>query len=473
MDKKNRQRDRPNILLITADQHNHEILGCYGNSVVKTPHLDKLAEQGVLFSNAYTPRPLCTPARSSIFTSVAMQTQKNINMYFGSDVDSGVKEEHAVFPLLLREHGYATALVGKLHTRDVGDRNFGLQYTWLAEGKGHFIGVEGKRDDYREYLHRKGYPESAWRTGTCGDYQVRGYCTSPFPQEDYIDYRVTEESMRFLAGIEQPFFLWTSYCNPHPAWDPPRPYDTMYAPSEIPRPHRKEGSLEKKHPSLLKHIVTKTFKTREGRPGEIVKDREEGLAATLENAYRKFPEDVMMPMLAAYYGEVSFIDKEIGRLLQFMDERGLLDDTVIVYTSDHGDHVGTNWQIHKGGPPYNSIIKVPFIVKCPSTRAQVGQGADDLVSLLDLAPTFLDVAGIDIPRQMEGVSLLRKEGRREFITIGTGTVAVIKDDWKLIRFKDGFVELYNLKTDPHEQDNVADGYPGIVRELAAKTHEHT
>lgn len=459
----------PNILLITADQHNADVLGCYGNPVVKTPHLDELAQQGTCFSRATTPCPLCTPARSSIFTSVAMPEQRNINMYFGSDAESGVEPEHAVFPLLLRDHGYASALVGKLHTRDAGARNFGLQHTWLAEGKGHFIGVEGKRDDYREYLHRKGYPDDAWKTWLLPEHREKGYCTSPFPQEDYIDFRVTEESMKFLEGVDQPFFLWTSYCNPHAPWDPPRPYDTMYSPAEIPAPARKEGSLEKKPSALLKQIVRTTHRMKDGRPGEVASDPEEPLEPTLENVYRKYPDEMLKPMLAAYYGEVSFIDKEIGRLLQFMGKRGLLDNTVVVYTSDHGDHLGTNWQMFKGGPPYNTIIRVPMIVKAPDSGRPLAHGADAHVSLLDLGPTFLDFAGIAVPERMEGVSLLREETRRPYLCVDNGTVAVMKGDWKLLRYNDGFVELYHLKTDPYEQDNVATDHPQIVRELELLT----
>ena len=470
-------RSRPNILLITSDQHNHEVLGSSGNPVVKTPVLDRLAASGTRFTRAYTPCPLCTPARSSLFTGVAMKAGPectNVNMWFGDKRPSGVRPEHAAFPELLRAQGYATGLVGKLHTRDAGERGFGLDHTWLAEGKGHFIGQADKRDDYREYLRRKGYPDSVWRTWETEAYRTQGWLASPLPQEDYIDYRVTEQSMRFLEQARAPFFLWTSFCSPHPVWDPPEPYASMYDPADIPPPHRREGALEKKNPAVIPRIAQFTWRMGENnpqRPGGIFQERDESVEPTLANAYARVPEEVLRPMLAAYYGQVSFLDKEIGRLLDFLQARGLLENTLIVYTSDHGEHLGNNWLFYKGPPLYEAILRVPMLVRHP--EADLSGRAEDLVSLIDLAPTFLDAAGIGKPEVMEGTSLLRPAPERQSLRMHSwGIDAVVRKDWKLIQYP-RFAELYNLREDPHEQDNVADEHPDLVRELAQEIDSGT
>ena len=185
--------DKPNLLLITTDQHNAEILGCAGNPVVRTPHLDRLAAEGVLFEAAFTPHPVCTPARTSIFTGLYARhhgVRYNINTDESKPSPpghAGLGADVPVFPRILAEDGYRTALFGKLHATQQGDAQqgrmeFGLQHTRLAEGKGQFVAYGAPPDDYRHYLAERGYPAGVWRTWEHPDYARQGHTVCSLPE---------------------------------------------------------------------------------------------------------------------------------------------------------------------------------------------------------------------------------------------------------------------------------------------------
>ncbi|RJS92468.1 hypothetical protein CW705_02735 [Candidatus Bathyarchaeota archaeon] len=157
--------EKPNILLLTTDQHNAEILGCAGNTIVQTPNIDALAKRGIFFTQAFTPFPLCTPARTSIFTGLEPRhhgVKHNINMNY-SPGPYALAPEYIAFPELLRKTGYRTYFIGKLHTRHEEGKNFGLHITKLIEGKCHFVDSPKKQDLYRQYLIRRGYPRDIWK----------------------------------------------------------------------------------------------------------------------------------------------------------------------------------------------------------------------------------------------------------------------------------------------------------------------
>ena len=216
---------RPSILLISSDQHNAEILGCMGNPVVCTPHIDRLAAEGTVFDSALTPLPLCTPARTSIFTGLTCKSHTvyhNINMGYKPGKPC-LPPEFAAFPERLAEAGYDTAFFGKLHTRHECGRNFGLRTARLVEGKCHFVPSPDDQDEYRRYLADRGYPPDVWKVWENDpSYAVNNYATSPLPNADYIDTFIADMAIDYLRGVEAPFFAWGSFCTPHNPWDPPR-----------------------------------------------------------------------------------------------------------------------------------------------------------------------------------------------------------------------------------------------------------
>ena len=457
---------RPNILLITTDQHNASVLGCYGNPVVKTPNLNGLASEGILFRAAYTLTPLCTPARTTILTGQhacrhGVLYNININETKPDPPDwTGLPPDAVAFPEILSRAGYQTALFGKLHSLQ-RRKNFGLHTLKLAEGKGHFVTRSGEPDDYRRYLREKGYPDSHWRTWENPDYQQNGCTTSPLPAEDYIDYWTATEAISYLDKVREPFFAWVSFSGPHTPWDPPEPYGRMYDPEDIPMPARRRGELEEKHPAWVDHIA----KTIPALPrGSIDPDAPGGL----ENAYRRFPDPQVRRMLAAYYGQITLIDDQVGRIIAALQDRECLDNTLIMFTADHGDYLGDNWAFYKHGAFYDSLARVPMILRWPAAGIDRHRTTDHLVSLIDIAPTFLDAAAIPPVDHADGLSLLPllrgdAPGSRSSLFVDAGHVkGLISSEWKYMRWNDGFEELYARENDPHDLYNVAEKTEGAA-----------
>ena len=462
---------RPNILLISGDQHNAEILGCAGNPVVRTPNIDALAADGMLFSQAFTSQPICTPARTAIFTGLFSKhhgVYHNINMNYQPGKPA-LPPERVAFPERLAAAGYDTALFGKLHARHEGGKCFGLATARLVEGKGHFMPSRDLQDEYRRHLARRGYPPDVWRVWENDpSYAANGYVTSPLPEEDYIDTFIADMALDYLDQVNEPFFAWVSFCTPHNPWDPPKPFDTMVDPADVPMPHRKAGELETKPPQWVDHVA----RTIASLPYTSM-DR--SLPGGVANAYARFPEEKTRRMLAAYYGEVSHLDRQVGRVLEALVARGLDENTVVVYLSDHGDYCGNNWAFYKYAGLYDSLIRVPLVVRWPGA-APKGGSCDELVSLVDVAPTFLDAAGLDGPADLDGHSLRpllegRQAERRQEVFVEAGaTTAILTPDWKLVRWRDGTEELYDRRRDPYDLDNLADhaGLDDIQADLRAR-----
>ena len=445
---------RPNLLLITSDQHNAEILGCAGDPVVRTPNLDALAAEGTMFSQAFTSFPICTPARTSVFTGLHVKRHGvRHNVHMGDHPDPpALPPERVAFPELLAAAGYETTFFGKLHTRHEGGKNFGLQIARLVEGKGHFVPPGAQDDEYRRYLREQGYPADIWKTWELPEYQRDGYVTSPAPDEDYIDTFIADLALEHLEQTQEPFFMWVSFCTPHNSWDPPRPYDTMYDPAEIPMPHRKQGELETKPPRFADDIA-RTI------PAQPFTSQDPSLPGGIANAYARFPEEKTRRMLAAYYGEVSHLDAQIGRVIAGLKARGMYDDTVIVFTSDHGDYCGNHGAFYKYAGLYDSLIRVPMVVRWPGAAEQE-RASEALVSLVDIMPTLLDAAGVRGPDELDGRSLRpllsgeRAEWREELVVEHGPTNALITPEWKYIGWRDGTEELYDRLSDPHDLDNL-------------------
>jgi uncharacterized sulfatase len=241
----------------------------------------------------------------------------------------------------------------------------------------------------------------------------------------------------------------------------------MYDPVEIPFPARRRGELEEKHPRWV-DSVARTVPAIPKRSSDPSAD------GGIERAYSRFSNDQVRAMLAAYYGEISHVDAQVGRLLSWLDARGLSENTLVVFTADHGDYLGNNWAFFKYGAFYDSLARVPFIVRWPG-RIPAGGERRCLVSLLDLAPTFLDAAGVEPPTPVDGRSLLpllgeaRPAWREELLLEARSVRALITGQWRYMRWADGFEELYDRQQDPHDLYNLArqPAYAALCRELGA------
>ena len=446
-------RGRPNILLLSTDEHRYDCLGCYGNPVIRTPHIDAIAEGGVRFERGYVQNPMCMPSRMSIMTGrYPSEHGCNINC-----VGIPPHEQEHTFMRHLQDAGYYTAAIGKMHMMPKWGP-FGLRYLDLVEGKAD------RNNQYTDYVRGKGWEGRQHQPkGQFGPY---GAYTSSLPAEETIDAFVGRRAARWLEEWqgEEPFFLWVSFSNPHFPFDPPEPYDTMYDPAEVPLPVWREGEMETK-------------------PAQR--------QLQLERGYDKLTEAQLRTIVAHYYGNISLVDDQVGRILEVLEQRGLAANTCIAFISDHGDHLGDHRLLLKSGVTfYEGCVRVPYLIRWPAAFPQ-GAVCEDLVESIDLAPTLLDVAGVDIPPTMQGRSLVglaegripdwrddafaeidlrinpkmhgpRDPGSRDYVAM------ICTRRWKYVHFPNlGIGELYDLVRDPHELDNLYTHpeYAGIVAEM--------
>ncbi len=400
---------RKNILFIMCDQLRYDYLGCTGHPTIKTPNIDALAARGVTFANTYCQAPTCGPSRNSIYTG----------RYVSSHGTSALHAPLRVGELNIGHHlnplGVRTVLVGKSHM--VPDKE-GLARLGIEPDSpmGVHLSQAGfepfERDDgvhpdgmvnpnlaYNAYLRSKGYDNdnNPWhwsanaveteddvRSGFFNDCVERPARVS---DEDSETPYMTRRAMDFLAEDdgETPWLLHLSYIKPHWPYVAPAPYNDMYTEEDVVPAIRDEAELDDPN-ALIGHfhsrIASKTFSREEAR--------------------RK--------VIPAYMGLITQIDDQLGVLFSFMEERGLMENTMIVFTADHGDYLGDHWL---GEKEYfhNPSVKVPLIIVDPSDAADKTRGTvdNDLVECIDLLPTFVEHHGGEIPDHiLEGRSLLPK-----------------------------------------------------------------
>ena len=410
---------RPNFLFILSDQHNASVLGCAGDGTIRTPNLDRLASEGVRFEGAYCQNPLCVPSRASLLTG---RHCRSIGIYTNTDM---LEPNCPTIPRVLSAHGYRTCLIGKAHFN--GEQFHGYQ----QRPYGDLYGQAHQPDPRRT-------PESG-EAGLGGLVANAGPTGIPLPLTQ-TEICVAESTKWLQAHVDlhrdQPFLLSVHFDKPHFPVRPPARYFANYE-GRVRVPEVLEGYREGAVPFVRKAIDRFGCSGQDG-------DR----------------------YLAAYYGCIEWIDDAIGRLLHTLKYLGLADDTVVIYTSDHGDLCGEKGAWNKT-LFFDSSSRVPLVVRYPGV---VKPGALDtgLVGLVDLFPTICDAAGVGAPETCEGVSLLpslrgtrRPAGRRVFSEsafLGEPEdcgCMVRTGKWKYACYLDGSRELYDMEADPGEWNNLA------------------
>lgn len=459
---------RPNILLICTDQQRFDTLGCNGNPVIRTPNLDELARRGVSFDNLFVQSPMCSPSRASLATGRYPHTHRARW--------NGVKLPltERTFMDVLRESGYHTALFGKLHlyphsTRTHDDPTFGFETALMAEHpRPHWASA------YRDWL-RETYPqyEAEDRLRTYSD-ELEVWVPKR-PEEAHYSTWVGNETERFLRSApRQPFFAMMSFYDPHHPFDPPEPYASMYDPGDVPPPVRRAGELDDKPPHFLD--------THLGRVNPIIGYTKGTIPAgpsTPQPDLSKVTEAMWRRLIAHYYGMVSLIDKQVGRVMAALRESGLEDNTLVIFTSDHGELLGDHGLLFKGPHHYDCLLRVPTIVTWPGVIPP-GRRIGGLAELIDVAPTILEAARAEIPEGMQARSfmpLLRGESYREREGVlidrndlywGLNMKTFRTSRWKLTYYQGKtYGELYDLEADPNEFVNLWNdpGYTRVKHEL--------
>jgi len=438
--------NRPNILLITADQFRWDCLGSMGNEVIQTPNLDAMAGRGVIFRNGFSPDPICVPARASIMTGNYPQVCTNSKQNGGR-----IKEDQPLLTEVLKSVGYRTYALGKLHfvpysPPDQPRLVHGFEHVDLHES-GRLIrqyDPEGKLEgleDYFDYLKSVGWRGYA-RAHGIGNNDVRP-CASPLPAEHYVDHWIADCTIDQIDRHSQefsdrPFFMWMSSPKPHSPYDPPRPYDNMYDPRLVPAPFGSVADISDRNPILDQIRYTHAIPTLGPEAWQVIR--------------------------SYYYGCITFLDAMIGRVVKHLENKGVLDNTLILFSADHGDLIGDFGSCFKGNH-LNGSVRVPFIVAGPGVLQ--GQVSDALVGLQDVLPTFATAASADIGQPVQGKDLsdhladiavpVRDIYYSTTRTGAGGQSAMVTDgQWKYIHTEGNATEeLYDQVNDSQELHNLA------------------
>lgn len=458
---------RPNILLITTDQQRHDHIGIAGMKGIATPNLDRLGTEGLHFRRAYCPAPLCTPTRVSLLTGRYPSSHYAYSIGVTPDPFPS-----PTIPELMGQHGYRTALFGKHHfvsrvdedahisgQEDPGSefyRNFNGPYVGFQEfqgSSGHTINTQVE-EHYKVWLEDQGVDYEAWfpqlRPGydhhRCGVWEI----PTEYHDTQWVG-NLTADYMERQSG-EQPWFCWASFQDPHEPFVCPEPWYSRVDESQIELfEHCREGEFDDRHPiyggiyegDLSEWHDEKGVPCVQGR-GAYAGCEREALRATL--------------------GMIGFIDEQVGRFLDVLEKTGQADNTLIIFTSDHGEMHGHHGLWGKGYAAYEDCQRVPFLVWGPGLLGAKGS-TDALANLVDLPRTFLSLAAIPLPQGMQGTDLSpvfkgeKKSVQEETMVECRGVRnlsqrTLVTDRYKLVVYSDGTEpELYDLKEDPEQYRN--------------------
>ena len=413
----------PNILLLFTDQQRYDTINALGFPYMRTPNLDRIVKEGYSFSRAYSPNPVCMPARHNLLTGLPAR-------YHGYSNNCSRSMDHTIptLPRILADHGYITRAIGKMHFHP-SRCHHGFHKMELMEEICQFR----EDDEYAMYLKSVGLGHIQNIHGV-RNLLFMAPQRSLIPEEHHGSTWVGRRAADFIrttAG-QRPFFLWASWIAPHPPFDVCDEYADMY-----------------KNRTLSDPILSKTPLV----PNNRHQDRYADLPRGQEHEYLRRMREV-------YFAAVTQVDRNIGCVLQALEETGQIDNTLILFTSDHGEMLGDHGCFQKM-LPYDSCARIPFIMRCPKGMTP-RVAADDFVDLNDVLPTFLDAAGISCQGQIElpGASLLRERPTREYQYMEHA-----EDRYRWISMRDrrykfnyyyggGFEELYDMIEDPGETTNL-------------------
>lgn len=458
---------RPSVLWICTDQQRKDSIGAYGNPVVQTPTLDRLASEGVRFERAYCQNPFCSPARASLLTGLYPRTHGVWH--------NGIRFDKVGAPTLgdiLQSQGYRTGSVGKIHLgptfgphppagfeesrdywakhpemRDWHGPYCGFQEVYLSIGHIHYSTSGGHYGTYLE----ENFPEGLVLFRREHALLDQGYFETwrnAMPEEHHYNTWIADRTIEMVDRFAgEPFFIHCSFPDPHHPLSACAPYSSMYDPADMPEPLAASlDELDQMPPVYRAYHL-----------GE-------------ENYYARspsFPETIagapLREMMAQMYGMVTHVDHCVGRILEDLSARGLLKDTLVIFTTDHGELMGDHGFVLKGPFFYQSLLNVPLLIRLPGGTCAV---CHELVAHVDLVPTVLECLGLEAPEYLPGRSLKgclegspgspRDAVLTEFRPFGGPNMKVLHtDEWKYVYYQgEPYGELFNLRDDPEERKNL-------------------
>jgi len=457
---------KPNIILINTDQQRFDTIGALNAPFMETPNIDKLVKEGVSFNNCFTTAPSCVPSRASVFTGYYPH---NTGVLCNGDTWEPSWVE------MLAEEGYHCVNIGKMHTVPL-DAQGGFHQRFIVENKDRTLNLDTREsafyDEWDKYLAHEGVEKPSrekYKT-------FEGYENALGAFEWYLDSKYHPDN--FVGNMacwwlenrksDSPLFLEIGFPGPHPPFDPVKEYIEPYMNKDLPLPEVTEEELKNQplHHHLYReemiHSRAPHCKKRNNSDHDALK-------------WQKNPSPQQLKrMRAHYYANITMIDEKIGEIINVLENKGYLDDSIIIFTSDHGEALGDHGHVEKW-TMYDCVVKVPLIVRCPE-KFRGGREINSLIQNMDIAPTILELAGIDIPDSFDARSLMpllnkEKENIREYVfsehgrdncnylVTGTDLITMIRSKkWKLVHYLDDeekeYGELYDLTNDPEEKNNL-------------------
>lgn len=468
----------PNILILYSDQHSARTLGCYGNTQVKTPNIDKLAENGIKMNNAYTQNPICTPSRMCMLSG---QYVHNFG-YYGL-MGEKPKDLPNIFEYL-KEMGYTTGAAGKLHTPsgwvsdfcdDVGD-GYGFEVPVKTWNRRREEGCQGLRgDDYSIYLaeldmhnHRddkilhEWYEENKHSKGQCVDARI-----SRIPKEHSIEAWTANFANSFIENSHKnnkPFCFWMTMPRPHQTYAPSKEFWDLYEGVDLELPPNAGNDMSNRSEAAK-------------RTQHNFQYSQDWMAFEPKNF-----EEARKRVLRGYYACVSQMDDAVGMVISKLEELGIKEDTIIIYTTDHGEFAGEHGMIEKApGIGFRCVTRIPMIFSWEG-KLKKGEERTSLIESVDILPTVCELAGIEIPDWVDGKSAVKllyddTEIKDIAVTEQPNTKTIHTKKYKLTQYlpefqgKD-FGELFDFENDPYEMNNLYfdENYKDIIGDLRYKLY---
>ncbi|MBN1641374.1 MAG: sulfatase-like hydrolase/transferase [Anaerolineae bacterium] len=449
---------QPNVLVIMSDQHRHDYVGCAGAAFVHTPNLDRIAARGVRFTQCVTNCPVCAPARIGLATGLQPHRLGALDNH--SYLPRSVPTHYQRF----RDAGYRVGCVGKLdlakpdpYNGRYGDRpcvyGWGFTHPEECEGKMHAGSSPTPIGPYTHYLAERGLLQRFYE-----DYrarQARGWVIgashdSVLPADAFEDTYIGRRAAAWIRSVpdDYPWFYFCSFAGPHDPFDPPTAYAARYRGAPVPDPIA--DSMEGKPAGVRA--------ARERRWGPVAGASAEEIAVTRRQ----------------YCAAISAIDDQVGQILDALEARGMIDNTFVIYTSDHGEMLGDHGFYAKS-VSYESALRVPLLVAGPGIAG--GRVSEALVELIDVNPTACALAGLPPQERIDARSFagvlygVSETHRSETISAIRQFRCIRTERYKYVENYNDLSELYDLQEDPHELQNLGAGEPAQARKLAARLHQ--
>lgn len=434
---------KPNLLVIVTDQLRFDCIGFANAYPVKTPNIDRLFRNGVSFEHAYTSIPLCCPARQTLMHGRRNETFNALWNYDLSLPTSALQPEAYAWPRALQAAGYTTGYVGKWHVHPT--------YTPLDYGYHHYVAD----DQYHRYLQDEGISVE-FTQGWLGE-------VNPIDLPHAHTHWLGKQAIRLVgkyAKKKAPWHVRLDFYEPHLPCRPVQQFAEMYKPESIPE----WGSF------------------RDEFSNKPYIQRQQLLNWNIEH----FTWEDWAPIVARYYAIISQVDDAIGDILAYLERNQLMDNTMIVFTADHGDMSGGHRMMDKHYIMYDDVVRVPFVIHYPSGGWKAGIRSDFIYNTLDLPPTILELLGIEVPEHFTGKSLVPmlngdtpKNWRQEVVSTYNGqqfglyTQRMIRTKkWKYVWNTTDIDELYDMEQDPSELDNLIDRVDAkILSELRTRLYD--